>query len=355
MTSTDLAVRQVVPFRGKPAARTPVELLEMLRTAGLGELVEATGTWLMSGGRTSDNTRTVYARAASWWLFWCEVAGVDPVAPRPIDADQYAAALTAAGLSRSTVAVRLSAASSWYAYLVRADVATLNPFNQMDRPRVDDDSPSRGLSRAEVAQLLAHARRHESPRTYALLAVIYLTAVRLGVALAANTDDLGHDSGHRVLRYVGKGGKRRQKLLTPTAVDALDRWQADRLDPRPDPRSADRSPKPLFTTGTGRRLDAGYVRRLIRRVARAAGIPDPERLSPHSLRHSYATHALDAGHPLHVVQDALDHADPRTTRRYDRARRSLARSPSYALDQALAADMHAVMDPAQTQGNVATE
>jgi integrase/recombinase XerD len=74
-----------------------------------------------------------------------------------------------------------------------------------------------------------------------------------------------------------------------------------------------------------------YVFRLIRRAAGLAGIPSADRLSPHSLRHTYATLALDSGAPLRDVQDALDHADPRTTRRYDRSRHNLDRSPSYAV------------------------
>jgi integrase len=73
------------------------------------------------------------------------------------------------------------------------------------------------------------------------------------------------------------------------------------------------------------------VFRLVRRTARLAGLPDAGLVSPHSLRHTVATAALDAGAPLRDVQDLLGHADPRTTRRYDRSRGSLDRSPAYLI------------------------
>jgi integrase/recombinase XerD len=79
------------------------------------------------------------------------------------------------------------------------------------------------------------------------------------------------------------------------------------------------------------------VFRTVRRVAAAAGIEGAEKLSPHSLRHRVATLLLGRNYPLHVVQDFLGHADPRTTRRYDLARESLDRSPAYDLGQMLAA------------------
>lgn len=92
-----------------------------------------------------------------------------------------------------------------------------------------------------------------------------------------------------------------------------------------------RSNGPLFTTTTGRRLDRTSAYRIVRRLARRAEIPAAASISPHSLRHSFATAALDAGVALRDVQDALGHADPRTTRRYDRTRHSLDRHATYAV------------------------
>jgi integrase/recombinase XerD len=90
-------------------------------------------------------------------------------------------------------------------------------------------------------------------------------------------------------------------------------------------------PGPLFRTATGGRLDRHAVFRLVRRLARDAGIASWARLSPHSLRHAFATAARAEGVPLEDVQDAMGHADPRTTRRYDRDRHNLDRDPSYVI------------------------
>ena len=96
------------------------------------------------------------------------------------------------------------------------------------------------------------------------------------------------------------------------------------------------APGPLFVTSRGRRVDRHAVFRLVRRLARKAGVPAWARLSPHSLRHAFATTARDVGVPLEDVQDAMGHADPRTTRRYDRDRHRLDRDPAYAIAAARA-------------------
>ena len=153
-----------------------------------------------------------------------------------------------------------------------------------------------------------------------------------------------------------KGGATKRFVLPPFAADALDRCLANRdaappgrhqddgqehgwevVDADTETSAEDEVDPPLFATRTGRPIDQPYVFRLLQRVAKAAGIAQADRLSPHSLRHSVATLLLDRSHPLHVVHDFLGHADPRTTGRYDHARESLDRSPAYDLGAALAA------------------
>ena len=95
----------------------------------------------------------------------------------------------------------------------------------------------------------------------------------------------------------------------------------------------------VFATRTGKPMDEPAAFRLLRRVAKAAGIPHHDAISPHSLRHSYATALLDKGVPLADVQDAMGHADPRTTRNYDRNAGKLHRSPSYRMQEELAKAM----------------
>lgn len=330
------AVESRTNLRGTPPAGSPAALVSLLRDGGAAHgVVVATHSWLTR--RESEHSRTAYAKDASWWLAWCVSSGTDPAAARAIHADQYAAALRESGLAKSTRARRLAAASSWYAYLVRAEVAERNPFAGMDRPSVSaDDSPTRGMTPAQLAKLLTYAREHETARTYALLIVLATTAGRIGSILAAPVGAVGHDEGHRVIDLVVKGNHRKRVVLVPLAVAAIETYLAERGQADPE--------EPLFATSTGRPMDEPAAFRTVRRVAKAAGIPHHDALSPHSLRHSYATALLSKGVPLADVQDAMGHADPRTTRRYDRAAGALHRSPSYRMQDELTAAMRAAED-----------
>jgi len=129
-----------------------------------------------------------------------------------------------------------------------------------------------------------------------------------------------------VLRIERKGGKRGTAPLAPPVVRSL------------EAHVGERTTGPIFTTRTGQRLTRSSAYRLLQRLARSAEIPAAAQISPHSARHAFATLALDAGVPLRDVQDAMGHADPRTTRRYDRSRHSLDRHATYAVAAYLSTD-----------------
>lgn len=327
------AAAPALMLRGTPPAAGPDALLQLLERAGAGRpVLTATRSWI--GRRPSAHSQTAYAKDASWWLAFCAASGTDPTTAGPTAADDYATALRATGLAKSTRARRLAAASSWYAYLVRADVAARNPFAGMERPSVSADASStRGMTPAELALLLTYARDNETPRTYALLIVLATTAGRIGSVLGATVGALGSDQGHRTADLTVKGDRTKRVVLVPLAVAALETYLATRPDAGVD--------EPLFATRTGRPMDEPAAYRLLQRVATAAGITGADRISPHSLRHSYATALLDQGVPLADVQDAMGHADPRTTRRYDRLAGALHRSPSYRMQDALTKAMRA--------------
>lgn len=328
-----LADAPTIVLRGTPPAGSPAALLDLLRRAGAdARVVNATQSWI--GRRPSAHSQTAYAKDASWWLAWCAASSTNPTVAAPTDADQYATALRESGLAKSTRGRRLAAASSWYAYLVRAEVAERNPFAGMERPSVSsDDSTTTGLTAAELGALLTYARENESARTYALLTVLATTAGRIGSVLSITVGALGSDQGHRTADLVVKGDKKKRVVLVPLAVAAIDAYLATR------PGAAD--DEPLFATRTGRPMDEPAAYRMLQRVATAARITGASKISPHSLRHSYATALLSKGVPLADVQDAMGHADPRTTRRYDRAAGSLHRSPSYKMQDELTAAMRA--------------
>jgi len=324
-------------------------------------------SWL---AERSPHTRTGYFRDLAHYLAWCQREGLDPRVARPADLSQYRAELEqpggGAGPAPATVHRRLSAISSWYRYLLAsgAEGVAANPVAGTRRPAVDRDaSATVGLTVAEVQALLgaadraAQQRAGRRPTRYlaalrdrALLRLLADLGLRIGEALALDVDALSYNRGRRTVRYRGKGGRQRERPLSAHALEALDDYLAAR----------DGSTGPLFattgraTTGqastgratTGRattgqastdrtgapgRLTEPAAFRMIRRVAAAAGLPAAGRLSPHSLRHAFATNARELGIPLEDVQDAMGHADARTTRRYDRGRYALHRDPALRL------------------------
>jgi site-specific recombinase XerD len=298
---------------------------------GGGDLAALADAWLRNR-RLSEHTRAAYGRDIAAWLDWCAGRGTDPLRASFLHVNEYGRTLestvdrrTGEALRPSTVARKLSALSSWYEFLTRLRVVEANPVAGADRPRVArDHSATVGLTPQEVAALLAAADRETgpaAPRNRAILGVLADLGLRVGEVVGLDLADLGEERGHRSVRFVGKGGAARRRALAPGTGAALDAYLAVRgMDPGP-----------LFRTANGARLDRHAVFRLVRRLARAAGIAGWARLSPHSLRHAFATAARAAGVALEDVQDAMGHADPRTTRRYDRDRYNLDRDPAYAV------------------------
>jgi integrase/recombinase XerD len=243
---------------------------------------------------------------------------------------------------------RLSALSSFYRYCAAHDLTGRVPTQGVARPVVDPDyTATVGLDRDQARALVAAADADtgaQALRTAAVVRLLLHNALRVDEACAADVTDLGEDSGHRVLRVVRKGGRKAKIPLTPATVAALEAYLADRA------RRAGveewrqlagveewrQLAGPLLATAAGGRLRQGHLWELVRRLARTAGIGAWEQLSPHSLRHSAITFALDAGASLRDVQDYAGHKDPRTTRRYDHSRDSLDRNAAYTVAAYLA-------------------
>jgi site-specific recombinase XerD len=300
--------------------------------------------WLI--GFASANTRRAYGRDIGGWLAWCRASSVPPARARREHVDAWLRIQELDGAAASSRARRLAAVASWYGWLVDEGYAERNPAARVTRPTVDqDDSRTVGLTREQAQILLACAdidARPTGARTRALVRLLLANALRVGELIGLDIEDLGHARGHRTIRVTGKGGRVHTVPLAPSTAEAIERYLAGRTDleaPLPALAAGARPRRPLFATATGGRLDQGAIWRLLRRLASDAG---PEladvagRLSPHSLRHTAITAALDAGVSLRDVQDYARHADPRTTRRYDRARHSLDRHATYAVSAYLA-------------------
>lgn len=297
-------------------------------------------------GLRSVHTRKAYLRDITDWLSWLADHGTDPLAVTEPDTAYWARHLEAGGLSSSTVARKLSAMSSWYQWLVRNGHMEKNPADNLARPEVDrDTSTTPGLTKDQALALIAaadRARGRQQLRTSAVVAVIIYSGARISEVTGADIEDLGTDRGHKVLWVTRKGGKRQPLVLPPPATERLNAYLASRPDvehlPAVTAGGDPRPHRPLFVTRHGQRLFEANIRDTIQRLGKAAGLPEDlvRRLGPHPLRHAFATLYLDAGGSERDLQDAMGHADPRTTRRYDRARYTLDRSPGYLLASYLA-------------------
>jgi integrase/recombinase XerD len=320
--------------------------------------------WL--AGKQSANTRTAYARdigitrrrrgsRAPSWLAWCQAEGVHPVTGvTGLHVALYARRLEAAGLSPASAARKLAAVSGWYAWLARRGHIAVNPAADIPRPRRDSDTPATpGLNRDQALTLVHAADTAPGPqraRNAALVAVLLYTGVRVCQVIGADVDDLGTDRGRPVLWVTRTDGRRQGLVLPGPAASRINAYLTERAG-RADPTAVQGLPgqpgarprRVLFATGSGGRLFAADVWRTVRRLAAQAGLhPNlADHIGPDALRHSFATLYLEAGGSLGDLQVAMGHADPRTTRRYDRARHISSRSPGHVVADYLAAQAHA--------------
>lgn len=307
----------VVPVRTVVEATLAVALAEVDRPDARWAL--CVERWLL--GYASPGTRAAYRRDVEQWRAFVTGLGCDPLAAgrSHVAAWQRVLAETSAP---ATVARRVSALAALYGYLVDEDVIARSPVRGR-RPRGTTESTSTGATEREAARLL-DAAAADGPRSSVLIGLLYLLGLRVSEALGATVEDLGHERGHRTLTITRKGGQRQRMPLPPDL--------AHDVEVLLDGRGAG----PILATVTGRPMDRQAAWRTVRRLGREAGLPQAATLHPHDLRHAHATAALDAGVPLRDVQDSLGHADPRTTRRYDRARARLDRHPGTLLAGRLA-------------------
>lgn len=271
----------------------------------------------------SEASLRAYARDLDDFAAWCEARGLPPLTANRGHVDLWQRDLEAAGRRPASIARQLSAVAGYFRLAVEDGRVERNPVAGVRRPRAGGDSPRLGLSR-EQARSLLDAAAAAGPRDHALACLLVMNGLRVSEAVAIADADLVEVRGHRVVRVRRKGGSLVDVPLAPRTAAALDELRVTQLPGAPR----------LFLDGRGGQLDRFDAARAVRRLARRAGVE--HRVSPHSLRHTFVTAALDAGVPLRDVQDAAGHADPRTTRRYDRGRHSLDRHATYAVARYLA-------------------
>ena len=221
----------------------------------------------------------------------------------------YLAWVIQIGYVKPSVSRKLSALRAFYRYLKRAGTVELNQTDLVAAPKLDRRLPP-AISAEDMDRFISgpDPARPAGVRDRALLEVLYAAGLRVSEAAAMNVEDV--DFAAREVRVTGKGSKTRVALLGKPAIEALNRY-LEEVRPRWATR---RSHEALFLNQYGGRLTVRSIQKGVKRYALKAGLP-PD-FHTHTIRHSFATHLLDGGADLRVVQDLLGHASPATTQIY---------------------------------------
>ncbi|HSJ00156.1 MAG TPA: tyrosine recombinase XerC [Patescibacteria group bacterium] len=268
----------------------------------------------LRGRNASPGTVTEYRRNAGEFLAFLAERGVDWRQPDRATVRAWLATLADRDLAASSVAGRLAAVRSLYRHALRLGRIEVDPLAGVRAPRRPSRLP-RVLSVDEAASLVTAPTRGVprdealARRDAAMLELLYATGMRISELAGLTIDRL--DLARQRLRVVGKGNKERQLLFGAPAARALRHYlevARPTLASRGDAGSA------VFLNASGGPLSVRGARMVIERWAAAIGAPS--RTSPHTLRHSFATHLLEGGADLRVVQELLGHANLQTTQVY---------------------------------------
>jgi len=271
----------------------------------------------LSATRLAPRTVEAYRRDLADVAAFLE-ASPDKATPDRLAA--YVASMRARGLAATTIGRRIAALRSFYRHQMLIGARADNPAAELDLPRRARTLP-RTLSPGEAERLIeaASGTAPRALRDRALVELMYGAGLR--VSEAVGLDRSGVDVERRLVRCLGKGSKERVVPIGREAADALRRYLA-----RGRPFLDRRHRPELFLNAQGGALTRAGAFLILRKLAAAAGL-EPDRVHPHLLRHSFATHLLEGGADLRSVQEMLGHADLSTTERYthvsDRRRREL--------------------------------
>jgi integrase/recombinase XerD len=284
-------------------------------TASLPLPAEEYLTWMAAERGRSVNTLAAYRRDLVAYVQWLTARGTSLDAVVPTDLEAYVGAQRAAGRAPATVARSLVAVRALHRFLADEGEAAADPGRALELPRVPRGLP-KALSEADVTSLLESIVGFDpvARRNRAILEVLYGTGVRISELVGLSLGDIDVDGGF--LRAYGKGSKERLVPLVGEAAAALDEWLSPSgraaMEPARWARRGDA--EAVFLNARGGRLSRQGAWGIVRHQAELVGLAD--RLSPHVLRHSCATHLLDHGADVRVVQELLGHASISTTQRY---------------------------------------
>lgn len=277
------------------------------------EVVERFLRYLNVERNASELTIKAYRDDLSSLAEFLAAGAGEPPSPDQIgvlDLRGYVSALHEAGYAKSSVSRRLASLRSFFKFAQREGYTKSNPAKPLRNPRPDRYLPH-VLSTAEIGQLLDSPSRVEplGRRDKAILETMYSAGLRVSETVGINDEDLDLEEG--LVRIRGKGKKERLAPIGSFAAKALRGWLAVRIL---DPKLAGSPQAPVFTNKFGGRLTTRSVARMLEKYLLQTGLD--LRTSPHSLRHSFATHLLDRGADIRSVQELLGHKSLVTTQIY---------------------------------------
>ena len=246
-----------------------------------------------------ETTRRAYSRDAEVFLAF---AGVAVRAVTLGHLQEWAGSLE--GLAPASRARKLAAMKSLFGFAHRLGFVPFDAARPLRLPKLRDRLAERIIPEADALRMIS---LEPNPRNHALLRLLYAGGLRASEACALQWTNLRGTKSGGLANVFGKGGKTRAILIQPKLWRLL---SALRGGAGPD--------EPVFRSRAGAMLDRSQVHRIVKAAARRAGLPDA--VSAHWLRHAHASHALDHGAPLHVLQGSLGHGSLATTTRYVHAR-----------------------------------
>ena len=284
----------------------------------LARAIDEFETYVADARRYSPQTVRAYSSDLDRFArFWERDFGEGSAAKTPVSrvdtlaVRSYLASLHRGRLASRSLARHLSTLRSFFRWACREGHMEKNPARSLPSPRVPKTLP-RAMTLPDTERLLDAADEPPFPeRDRALFELLYATGMRVSEAAGLDLEDV--DFASRLLRVTGKGNKERIAPFGEAAEEALAAYLPLRQEKRrrvADPGDGD----PVFVNKRGGRLTTRSMARLLKRRLRAAGLPSE--ISPHALRHSFATHLLEAGADLRAIQELLGHASLSTTQKY---------------------------------------
>lgn len=264
----------------------------------------------------TDPTRSHYQMVIDQWYAWCALHGFRPLEAQRVHFELWMRELDEVrGLKASTISGKIGCVTQFYKHAVIDGYLAGSPCQWIKRPSVARRSTTNALTRPELLRVLEFAKE-TGPQDHAIMCILGLNGLRVSELCGIQLEDIGREAGFHTIKII------RAKSHEPATIPMAPRtsWAVEQA-------SWGRTSGPLFMLRGGVPMDRRGVDRIVKRLAKKAGIE--KRLSPHSFRHTFITLSLDAGADARSVQKSVGHADVRMTSYYDRAKDSLAKNTTH--------------------------